>query len=216
MAVWENIDYLMVLRIGNDAVVLLTTGITLELVQGEHLRQFPDFVVYASEIAHGSHAGYIEAAADLLGGHCFFKGVDDLRNQPAGDTVIAGQERVPLKETFAAAAAIAALTKVQKGISCQRNIFDALCPIVVHTVCDSAAGGASMLFSGQLNIDVEFLRNILYIRDHYIFQIQKFCCIILIEHRDFSFVVIGGAFMIKDFTSMLNSYQDAIEARFIA
>ena len=25
-----------------------------------------------------------------------------------------------------------------------------------------------------------------------------------IEHRDFSFVVIGGAFMIKDFTSMLN------------
>lgn len=61
-----------------------------------------------------------------------------------------------------------------------------------------------MLFSGQRNIDVEFLRNILQIRDNYIFQIQKLCCIILIEYRDFSFVVIGGAFIIKDFISMLN------------
>ena len=44
-----------------------------------------------------------------------------------------------------------------------------------------------MLFWGKLDIDVEFLRNILHIGDHYIFQIQKFCCIILTEHRDFSF-----------------------------
>ena len=61
-----------------------------------------------------------------------------------------------------------------------------------------------MRFSGKLDKDVEFLRNILHIRDNYVFQIQKLCCIILIEHRDFSFVVTGGAFIIKDFTSMLN------------
>ena len=61
-----------------------------------------------------------------------------------------------------------------------------------------------MFFSGKLDIDVEFFRKILHICDYYIFQIQKLCCIILIEHRDFSFVVIGGAFMIKDYTSMLN------------
>ena len=80
----------MVLRIGNDAVVLLTTGIALELVQREYLRQFSGFVIYASEIAHSSHTGYIVAQADLLGGHYLFKGVDDLCHQSPGDTVIAG------------------------------------------------------------------------------------------------------------------------------
>ena len=44
-----------------------------------------------------------------------------------------------------------------------------------------------MLFSGEFNADVEFLANIFHIRDNYVFQIQKLCCIILIEHRDFSF-----------------------------
>ena len=99
----------MVLRVGNDAVVLLTAGIALELVQRDYLRQFFGLVVYTSEIAHGGCTGYVEAAADLFGGRDLFK-----------------------------------------------------------------------------------------------FQIQKFCCIILIEYSVFSFVVIGGAFMIKDYTSMLN------------
>ena len=161
-------------------------------------------MVYTSEIAHGGYAGYIEAAADLLGRYCLLKGADDLGHQPAGDTVIAGQECVILKESLAATTAVTALTKVQEGSSSQRNILDDLHPIVVHTVCNSSTDGASMLFSGKLDIDVEFLRNILHIGDHYIFQIQKFCCIILTEHRDFSFVVTGGAFIIKDFTSMLN------------
>ena len=119
-------------------------------------------------------------------------------------TRIAGQECVALKETLAAVASIAALTKVQKGISGQRNIFDRLHPIVVYTVGDRAAGRASMLFSGKLDIDVKTLRTILHIRENDILQIQKFCCIILIGHRVFSFVAIGGAFMIKDYTSMLN------------
>ena len=194
----------MVLRIGNDAVVLLTTGVALELVQRDYLREFLRLKIDASGLAHGGCAGYIETAADLLGGHDLFKGVDDLGHQPAGDTIIAGQECVLLEEALSASAAVAAFAKVQEGTSGQGNILDRLHPIVVYTVCDRAAGRATMLFSGKLDIDVEFLRNILHIGDHYIFQIQKFCGIILIEHRDFSFVVIGGAFIIKDFTSMLN------------
>ena len=62
----------MVLRIGNDAVVLLTTGISLEFIQREYLRQLLGFMVYASEIAHGGHAGHIETATDLLGGYLTF------------------------------------------------------------------------------------------------------------------------------------------------
>ena len=107
----------MVLRVGNDAVVLLTAGIALELVQGDYLRQLFGLVVYTSEIAHGGYAGYIKTGADLFGGRDLFKGVDDLGNQPAGDAVIAGQDRVALKETLAAAASIAALAKVQEGVS---------------------------------------------------------------------------------------------------
>ena len=163
----------MVLRIGNDAVVLLATGIALELVQGEYLRQFSGFVIYASEIAHGSHTGYIVAQADLLGRHYLFKSVDDLGHQPTGDTIIAGQEYVLLEEALSASAAVAAFAKVQEGTSGQGNILDRLHPIVVYTVCDRAAGRATMLFSGKLYIDVEFLRNILHIRDNYVFQIQK-------------------------------------------
>ena len=40
--------------------------------------------------------------------------------------------------------------------------------------------------------------------NHYIFQIRKLCCIILVEHRDSSFVVMGGTFIIKDCVSMRN------------
>ena len=119
-------------------------------------------------------------------------------------TRIAGQECVALKETLAAAEAVAALAKVQEGVSCQWDILDGLHPIVVYTVCDRATGRASMFFSGKLDIDVEFFRKIFHICDYYIFQIQKLCCIILIGYRVFSFVVIVGAFMIKDYTSMLN------------
>ena len=136
------------MRIGNDAVVLLTAGITLELVQRNYLWEFLRLKIDISEIAHGGHAGHIETATDLLGGYYLFKGVDDLSHKSAGDTVIAGQEGVVLKETLAAATAVAALAKVQEGISCQRNIFDSLHPIIVYTVGDRAADRASMLFSG--------------------------------------------------------------------
>ena len=39
----------MVLRVGNDAVVLLTAGVALELVQRDYLRQFFGLVVYTSD-----------------------------------------------------------------------------------------------------------------------------------------------------------------------
>ena len=147
----------MIFGVGNDAVVLLTAGIALELVQRDYLREFLWLKTDASKIAHGSHTGYIETAADLLGRYYLFKGVDDLSHQPAGDTVIAGQECVILKETLTTATTVAALTKVQEGISCQRNILNSLHSIVVHTVCDRAADRASMLFSGKLDMDVEIL-----------------------------------------------------------
>ena len=201
----KNVYNLAVLRIGNYTVVLLTAGIALELVQRDYLRQFSGFVVYTSEIAHGGYAGYIETAADFLGRYYPFKGVDDLGNQPFGNTVIAGQKGVVLKETLTAATAVTAFSKVQEGIPCQRDILDSLHPIVVYTVCDGAADRASMRFSGKLDKDVEFLRNILHIRNNYIFQIQKLCCIILIEHRDpSSFLCCRGTFIVKDFISMLN------------
>lgn len=139
----------MVSRIGNDAVVLLAAGVSLELVQREYLRQFCGFVVYASEIAHGSHGGYVVMTADLFGGHDLFKGMDDFGHQPAGDTIIARQKCVLLEEALSASAAVAALSKMQEGISCQRNILDRLHPIVVHIVCGRAAGRANMLFRGS-------------------------------------------------------------------
>ena len=113
----------MVFRIGNNAVVLLTAGISFELVQRDHLRELLWPKIDASEIAHGSYAGYIKTATNLLSGHNIFKGVDDLSHQSTGDTVITGQECVVLKETLAAITAVATLTKVQEGISCQWNIL---------------------------------------------------------------------------------------------
>lgn len=163
----------MVLRVGNNAVVLLTTGIPLELVQGDHLRELLRFEIDAPEIARGGRSGYVEPAADLPGGLELFKGVDDLCHQPAGDAVIAGQEGVLLKETLAAGAAVAALAKVQVTVSCQRNILYRLHPIIVYTLCDSPTGRTGMLPPGHLKIDMDFSGNIFYIGYYYIFQIQK-------------------------------------------
>ena len=51
---------------------------------------------------------------------------------------------------------------------------------------------------------MNLIRKIFDICDNYIFQIQKFCSIIFVEHSDSSFLVIGGTFMIKGFFAMLN------------
>ena len=51
---------------------------------------------------------------------------------------------------------------------------------------------------------MNLITKIFDICDNYIFQIQKFCSIIFVEHSDSSFLVIGGTFMIKVFFAMLN------------
>lgn len=71
-----------------------------------------------------------------------------------------------LKETLTAGAAVAALAEVKEGVSCQRDILDDLHSIVVYTVCDSSTSRASMLFAREFEIDVDFLRNILYVCDN--------------------------------------------------
>lgn len=53
-----------------------------------------------------------------------------------------------------------------------------------------------MLFSGKLDINVEFFKNILHIRDNYVFQIQKLCGITLIKRRDFSFRIVVGVHLL--------------------
>ncbi len=195
----------MFFRVSDDAVVLLAAGITLEFIQGEYLRQRLGIMIYASEITHSRHSGYIVLKADLLGGHGIFKGADGLGDQAAGNTVIAGQEGNVLKEPLAAAAAVSALSEVQESLPFRyRKVFYDLYAIVMHKVRRGSTGGTGMCFPGKLKIDMERLGGIFYIRDIYIFQIQKFCGIILTEHGGSPFVVIGGAFIIKDFSSMLN------------
>jgi hypothetical protein len=56
-----------------------------------------------------------------------------------------------------------------------------------------------MLSTGQFDIDVELIRKILNLCNNNIFQIEKFCGIILSEHRGASFEWIGGTFYSKDF-----------------
>lgn len=141
-------------------------------------------MVYTSEIAHNGCTRYIKVAADLLGRYNLFKGANDLSHQSAGDTVIAGQKCVVLKETLTAVTAVAALAEVKEGVSCQRDILYGLHPIVVYTVSGSSTDRVRMLFTGEFEIDMEFLRNVFHVCDNYIFQIEKFCCLILIEHRD--------------------------------
>ena len=51
-------------------------------------------------------------------------------------------------------------------------------------------------------------RNVFNICNNRVFQVQQFCGIIFVEHRDLSFVVIGGTFMIRDFSSMLNFFHN--------
>ena len=78
----------------------------------------------------------------------FLKGKDNLCEQPAGNSVIARQEGIFLKETLATAATITALTQMQEGISCHWYILDNLHPIVVYTVCYRPTTGTDMLSAG--------------------------------------------------------------------
>ena len=78
------------------------------------------------------------------------KCIYDCSDQSAGDSVVSGEKRIFLKEALAASAAVAALPKVQEGVSRQRDILDRLHSIVVNAVCDGTTGRADVCFPGQL------------------------------------------------------------------
>ena len=61
----ENIDYLTVFCIYNNAVVFPTTGITLEFVNGKNLWQFGGLERNVFEVPHCSCAGNIKLRADF-------------------------------------------------------------------------------------------------------------------------------------------------------
>lgn len=118
--------------------------------------------------------------------------------------MIPGQKGVFLEEALAAVAAVTSLAQMQQRCSAKRNILDRLHSVVVHTVREHLAGGTVVLCPRQFEINMDFSGNILNIRDNYIFQIQQFCGIIFVEHRDFLLFVIDDT--IKDFVSMLNLF----------
>src|SRR5699024_2561477 len=154
--------------VNNDTVVLLTAGISFEFVQGNHLRKLCKLPVEEREIAHSSNTGNIVTAANFLCRNHLFKSVDYLANQPTGNPVVPGQEGIFLEETLAAVTAITALTKVQEGISGQGNILDNLHPVVVNPFCFLSTVGTDMALSGQLQVNVQHIRDI--------FQIVNSCC----------------------------------------
>ena len=118
--------------------------------------------------------------------------------------MIPGQKGVFLEEALAAVAAVTSLAQMQQRCSAKRNILDRLHSVVVHTVREHLAGGTVVLCPRQFEINMDFSGNILNIRDNYILQIQQFCGIIFVEHRDFLLFVIDDT--IKDFVSMLNLF----------
>lgn len=118
--------------------------------------------------------------------------------------MIPGQKGVFLEEALAAVTAVTSLAQMQQRCSAKRNILDRLHSVVVHTVREHLAGRTAVLCPRQFEINMDFSGNILNIRDNYIFQIQQFCGIIFVEHRDFLLFVIDDT--IKDFVSMLNLF----------
>jgi len=162
-------------------------------------------LIKAVEIAHSGNGRHIEAAADLGCRNNLSEFLDDLCNQSAGYTVIAWKERILFKESFAADAAIPPLTKMQEGISGERDILDDLHTVIVDTVSSGTTGWADVLSARKFHMDMKLICNILYICDNYIFQIKKFCGIIFLEHRDL-LGIDWWYFHFKVLFSMLNYY----------
>lgn len=117
----------MVLRVGDNAVIFVPAGVSLEFIQRKHLRKLRCLEIYALEVAHGRRAGHVKLAADLFRRHQLFEGSDDSSNAPVGDALIAAYEGVLLKEALAALTAIAALAQMQEGFSAQWDISLMVC-----------------------------------------------------------------------------------------
>ena len=129
------------LRIGDNTIILLTAGVALEFIQGQHLRKLFGSVADASKVAHGCGSGNIVHGADLRRGCQLLERENDLGNQSAGCSVVTRKECIVLKEPLAAGAAVTAFTKVQEGGTAKRNILNGLLPVVVNTIRDGSAAG---------------------------------------------------------------------------
>ena len=188
----QNIENLPFLWISQDGLIFLTSCVTLELVDGQHLRQFMTAVAHRGEIAHSGGGGDVELGSDLLNGDDLAELVDHGCHEPAGHTVIPGDEGILFSKPLAAVvAAIATLTQVQKGVSGHGDILDDLGAIVVYTVSDSPTDRADMVLPGQCDIDMKLPGKFFNIRDNYIFQIEELCSIIFHEHRGLLFWFVG-------------------------
>lgn len=174
----------MIFGVCDDTVELLTARISLELVNGKHLRKFGWLERDTLEVPHGGCAGNVKLCADLCGGYQFTECVDDPDNQTAGGTIILGKKGDFLEEALAAVAAVAPLAQMQQRCSAKRNILDRLHSVVVHTLRKRPASRAAVFCSRQFEVNMDFLGNIFNVRDNYIFQIQQLCGIIFVEHRD--------------------------------
>ena len=144
----QDVQNFLILRVNENAVVLLAAGVSLEFIDGERFRQFLWLGVEAVEITHSGHAGDVETTADFLGGKNLPERLNHCPHQPTGDTVIAGQKAVFLSEALAAGADVTAFAKDEEGVSAEGNILNDLLAIVVYTVCPASASRTNVSFSG--------------------------------------------------------------------
>ena len=100
--------------ISNNAVILLTARVALELVQRKNLGKLCRPETNALEVAHGSCAGYMILRSAPGSGNRITERGNNCSDKSAGNTVVAREERVFFKEALTAAAPVAALTQVQK------------------------------------------------------------------------------------------------------
>jgi hypothetical protein len=100
--------------------------------------------------------------------------MDNFSNKSARNTIITRKKQILLEKSFTAGAAIPPFTKMQESISGERKILDGLNTIIVNAVCKSSTGRTDMLLSGQFDMDVKLIGNILCFCDDYVFQIEQF------------------------------------------
>ena len=134
--------------ISNNAVILLTARVALELVQRKNLRKLRRPETNALEVAHGSCAGYMILRSDPGSGNRITERGNNCRDKSAGNTVVAREKRVFFKEALTAAAPVAALTQVQKRFSAHWNIFDRQHSVVMDTVCQGSTGRVTVFLPG--------------------------------------------------------------------
>ena len=92
ITIGKDIQNSSILGISNDAVILLASGIALELIQRDYFRKCGKLLVEQVKITHGSNGRHVKAAADFFCRNELLEREHDLCNKPVGNSVvIAGQ-----------------------------------------------------------------------------------------------------------------------------